>query len=183
MTTMHEFDPQALQVAALLPAIADEQLSAPTPCEEFTVSDLLDHLLGLTVAFRDAATKTPGTTAPADDWRSGIPRQLDALAAAWRDPAAWEGTTEAGGVELPAEEMGTVALNELVIHGWDLARATGQPYEPDPAATEAICAFLSAWENPEGTPGLFGPVVQIASDAPLLDRALGLTGRDPSWTP
>ncbi len=79
--------------------------------------------------------------------------------------------------------MGKVALNELVIHGWDLARATGQPYAPDATTTEAIFELLSAWENPDGTPGLFGPVVRVRSDAPMLDRAVGLSGRDPAWSP
>ena len=52
--------------------------------------------------------------------------RLDQLAEAWADPAAWEGLTEAGGLTMPAEVAGTVALDEVVLHGWDLARATGQ---------------------------------------------------------
>lgn len=61
-----------------------------------------------------------------------MPRQLTDLVEAWRDPAAWAGMTEAGGVRMPAEEMGVVALDELVLHGWDLARATGQPFRCEP---------------------------------------------------
>ena len=58
-----------------------------------------------------------------DDWRSRIPRDLAALAAAWRDPEAWTGMTRAGGIDLPGEIAGVVALDELVVHGWDVARA------------------------------------------------------------
>ena len=49
------------------------------------------------------------------------------MAEAWQDPAAWEGMTAAGGVDLRGEVAGVVALDELVIHGWDLAKAIGRP--------------------------------------------------------
>lgn len=191
--TTPDLDPPARQLRTLLGGVTDDQLAARTPCEAWTVGDLLDHLVGLTVAFRDAATKTTGPTTgtgppePAAahldaDWRSRLPEQLDALVTAWRDPAAWEGTTEAGGVTLPGAVAGQVALNELVVHSWDLARATGQPFECDPRSTETIFALLSQSAGEDGGEGLFGPVVQVPPGAPLLDRAIGLSGRDPSWT-
>jgi uncharacterized protein (TIGR03086 family) len=79
---------------------------------------------------------------------------------------------------------GAVAADELVIHGWDLARATGQEYEPHPAALQASYGFLlAAAEDPTRGGGIFGPVVPVPVDAPLLDRAVGLSGRDPGWKP
>ncbi|SCD39046.1 TIGR03086 family protein [Streptomyces sp. di188] len=115
---------------------------------------LLGHLLGLAVAFRDAGRKDLGATTdtgPQDAlpdvgpaWRAELPKALGELAEAWRDPAAWTGMTRAGGIDMPAEVTAAVALDELVIHGWDLARATGQPYTPDPAALESAHAFLLA---------------------------------------
>lgn len=69
--------------------------------------------------------------------------------------------TEAGGVTMPAETIGTVALDELVLHGWDLARATGQPFSCDPVSSAAVLAFTAASAQPEhaaGRDGLFGPV-------------------------
>jgi hypothetical protein len=50
------------------------------------------------------------------EWCTQLPRRIVELAEAWRDPAAWEGTAEAGGVTMPAEVMGVVALDELVLH-------------------------------------------------------------------
>jgi uncharacterized protein (TIGR03086 family) len=87
-------------------------------------------------------------------------------------------------VPLSGAEAGAVAVDELVIHGWDLARATGQPYEPDPAALQ-LChgLLLAAADDPSRGDGIFGPVVPVPEDAPLLDRAVGLSGRDPGWTP
>jgi uncharacterized protein (TIGR03086 family) len=106
------------------------------------------------------------------------------MAEAWRDPDAWTGQTRAGSVDLPGEVAGLVALDELVIHGWDVARASGQDYECDEASLTAIQPFLAPFAaSEEGTPGLFGPPVRIPNGAPLLDRTLALTGRDPAWSP
>ena len=78
--------------------------------------------------------------------------------------------TQAGPVELPAAIAAQVALNEVVVHGWDLAVATGRPYDPDPAAVETCLAFVSSFEPPEGGAaddgGLFGPPVPVPDDAP-----------------
>ena len=78
--------------------------------------------------------------------------------------------------------MGLVATNEITIHGWDLARATGQSYVCDPATARALVGFLGQAGGGDGE-GLFGPVVDVPPDASPLDRAVGLCGRDPSWTP
>jgi uncharacterized protein (TIGR03086 family) len=184
-----DLGPQARVVARLAEAVSDEQLADGTPCPEYAVRNLLGHLLGLSTAFRDAARKdlgattdTPPTTSVPDvgpGWREELPKVLAELADAWRDPAAWTGMTRAGGVDLPGEVGGAVAVDELVIHGWDLARATGQAYEPDPAALAAAHAFLAGAVDPVTGSGIFGPVVPVPDDAPLLDRALGLSGRDP----
>jgi uncharacterized protein (TIGR03086 family) len=92
--------------------------------------------------------------------------------------------TRAGGVEIPGEIAGVVALDEVVVHGWDLARASGQPYECDPGVLEVVHGFVSQFaDQPEAREGLFGPVVELSSSAPLLDRVIGLTGRDPAWSP
>jgi uncharacterized protein (TIGR03086 family) len=115
-----------------------------------------------------------------DDWRTSIPPRLDELAAAWSAPGAWEGTTVAAGVDLPAAMAGMFALDELVVHGWDLATATGQAYTPDPDAITALLEFLPAVAA-GGAPreGLFGPSVAVPEDASPLDQVLGLTGRTP----
>jgi uncharacterized protein (TIGR03086 family) len=80
--------------------------------------------------------------------------------------------------------MGVVALDELVLHGWDLARATGQPFKPDPTSTATVLAFTTEMAKPEHAAhrkGLYGPVVPVPEDAPPFDRALGFAGRDPKW--
>lgn len=196
---MLDLEPAAREVTRLLAGVTDEQLSQPTPCDGLPVAALLDHLMGLSLAFTWGARKTTGDRPDGvggpppepsvehlePDWRTVLPRRLAELAAAWRRPSAWQGTTMVGGVTLPGETMGVVALDELVLHGWDLARATGQSFSCDPASTEAVLAFTTEAARPEqaaGRDGLFGPVVAVPPDAPALDRALGLAGRDPGWT-
>src|SRR5690606_36440291 len=95
---------------------------------------------------------------------------------------AWDGDAEAGGITLPAPVRATVALDELVLHGWDLAVSTGQPFDADPRDLASLHEFLRD-TDPAGTPGLFGPVIEVDVAAPALDRLLGLAGRDPAWRP
>ncbi|MBR8641026.1 TIGR03086 family protein [Streptomyces tuirus] len=188
-----DLGPQTAVLARLAEGVTDEQLADPTPCPEYAVRHLLGHLAGLTVAFRDAGRKDLGVTtdtspdsalpALAPGWREELPKVLAELAGAWRDPAAWTGMTRAGGVDLPGGIAGLVAVDELVIHGWDLARATGQAYSPDPAALRTCHDFLAAAVDDPGRGEIFGPVVPVGPDASLLDRAVGLSGRDPGWTP
>ncbi|MGH8978233.1 MAG: TIGR03086 family metal-binding protein, partial [Acidimicrobiia bacterium] len=147
-----DLGPAANRMAALIRNVSDEQLAGPTPCPEYSLGDLVDHVGGLALAFAAAARKdvansgAQGPTADGslltDDWRTRIARDLDALAAAWRNPEAWSGMTQAGGIDLPGEVAGIVALDELVIHGWDVARASGQSYECDRGSLDAVRGFV-----------------------------------------
>jgi len=197
---MLDLEPAAREAARLLDGVTEEQLAGPTPCPGYPVAALLDHIMGFSLAFTWAARKTTATEGGSGesgpglanaehldpDWRTLLPRRLGELAEAWREPTAWQGMTEAGGMRMPAELIGAVALDELVLHGWDLARATGQPFTCDPVSTAAVLAFTSASAQPEraaSRDGLFGPVIDVPEDAPTFDRALGFAGRDPAWTP
>ncbi|MDT0266955.1 TIGR03086 family metal-binding protein [Streptomyces sp. DSM 44915] len=193
-----DLGPVTRRVAELLPGVADGHLDGPTPCPGMPVRDLLGHLLGLTLAFRAAARKEFGPLTDTDpnspdapppsldgDWRGRLADQLAELATAWQDPAAWRGQTRAGGIDLPGEVAGAVALNEVLVHGWDLARATGQPYDVDPAAAEVATALLAAdADDPEARQGdPFGPALPVPAGATPLTRVIALAGRSPSWTP
>ncbi|WP_432163849.1 TIGR03086 family metal-binding protein [Streptomyces tendae] len=193
-TATLDLGPQTRILARLADGVRDDRLADPTPCPDLAVRNLLGHLTGLAVAFRDAARKDLG---PATDtspevsvpdvgpgWREELAKVLGELADAWREPDAWTGMTRAGGIDLPGAVAGAVVADELVIHGWDLARATGQEYAPDPAALQAAYGLLAAAaEESERDAGMFGTVVPVPADAPLLERAVGLSGRDPGWTP
>lgn len=190
-----DLEPAARRMVALIGGVSDEMLDRPTPCPDYRLGDLVEHVGGLAMAFTMAATKDQGDAGPqgpsgdasrlAADWRTTIPRDVVALAEAWREPDAWTGMTRAGGLDLPGEVAGVVALDELVIHGWDVARASGQPYECDDQTLAVVHDFVAPFSLPgheAEREGLFGPVVDVPEGAPLLDRVLGMTGRDPART-
>lgn len=101
MTTMVDLGSAAAQMSSLLERVTDDQLTQPTPCPGYTLGDLIDHVSGLSQAFTAAATKAVGSgtsqgpsgdaSGLGDNWRTRIPKQLAALAYAWRDPNAWGG--------------------------------------------------------------------------------------------
>ncbi|MGP4056301.1 TIGR03086 family metal-binding protein [Mycobacterium sp. 4D054] len=178
------------RTATLLGQLADHQLSAVTPCRDMDLGALIAHIGGLSLAFEAAARKDFGVLTdtpprleerPDDDWRELYPARLAALAEAWRDPAAWQGTSRAGGVDFPAEVGGMIALGEVVVHGWDVAASAGLPYAVEDRVLEVLLPHVAAFAE-EPVEGLFAAPVPVSEEAPLLDRVLGLTGRDPSWT-
>ena len=161
-----DLEPATRRLATLVASVSADDLDAPTPCPQYAVGDLLDHIGGLALGFAAAARKErTDTTARAPsgnasrlepDWRDTIPHRLDALAEAWRDPGAWTGMTRVGGVDLPGEVAGVVALDELVVHGWDLARATNQPYECDRPALDVVHGLCSSSRHRRWRPGARG---------------------------
>ncbi|MFE0748394.1 TIGR03086 family metal-binding protein [Gordonia sp. NPDC058843] len=172
-------------------AITDTELDRPTPCPDMNVAALLAHVDGLSQAFAAAARKDfgPLTSTPPDPtqsrlspaWRDELRRHVRDLSDSWNDPAAWDGMTQAGGVELPAEVMGMVALSELVLHGWDVARAADITFDIPDEILQVVFDFHHPPQPQEERDGMFGPVVEVPDDAPLVDRLAGLAGRDPRW--
>jgi len=186
------------EVTRVVAQVHDDDLGRPTPCPGYDVAALLDHVMSLTRSFAIGARKedrsalrgesTPGHAAaehldPA--WRTELPARLHDLALAWAEPAAWEGET-AVGIPMPAAQAGVVALDEVVLHGWDLARAIGTDYRVADEHLDVVTGFLERVLEPELRPmrdGIFGPPLPYQDSTPRWDRALALAGRDPSWTP
>ncbi|MEV5357271.1 TIGR03086 family metal-binding protein [Streptomyces sp. NPDC086081] len=167
--------------------IGDEALAAPTPCAEYDVKALVNHLFQVIVQFQRLAVKEASDFGePADvvaqgpRWRERLVEEAERLVAAWSAPGAEEGTT--GAMGMPARLVGSMALLDLTVHVWDLARATGQD---DPGADAAVVAEL-AGAVAELAPtarrmGVFGEPVPEAEGASAFERLLARTGRNPSW--
>jgi uncharacterized protein (TIGR03086 family) len=180
------------RMADLVRAVPDGALGDPTPCPDYSLADLLEHIHGFARAFTFAARKDldpirqPPGQGSGDrlvaDWRTEIPAALTGMAAAWAEPGAQDGMSMAGGLEFPAEVVAVVAIEELVVHGWDVARSVGAEF--DPSATDLAIAggFLEQIAG-GGPPGAFGPPVPTPDSAPDVDQVIGLSGRDPGWTP
>ncbi|MCR5980613.1 TIGR03086 family protein [Gordonia jinghuaiqii] len=179
---------------AMTDSIPDTDLDRPTPCRGMNLAALLAHVDGLSQGLTAAARKDfgPLTSTPPDpaqnpqsqlptEWRDELHRHVHDLAESWADAAAWEGMTQAGGVELPAEIMGMVALSELVLHGWDVARAADTAFDIPDEILQAVFDFHHPPQPQVDRDRIFGPVVEVPDDAPLVDRLAGLAGRDPRW--
>lgn len=183
----------AAPAIATVRAITADQLTAPTPCREYDVRGLLNHLLFWGPSLIGAASHTLVTppaasdrevTLTEDDWADQLVTQIERLATAWGSPKAWEGTTRIAGPDpLPAPMIGGMVLTELVVHSWDLACATGQRPGSDPETLEFVHRELEKTADFGREMGAYGEAVPVASTAPVLDRLLGLAGRDPKWVP
>ena len=181
---MHDLGPATRELARVAAQVADDDLDRPTPCEDWTVRDLLGHLLSLTAHFATVARHEAGLrggppTELPPDWRALLEARLADLAAAWHEPGAWEGEGAAGGVAMPNAQLGVVALEEVVLHGWDLARAVGAPFTVAEDDLAPVAGFVAGFEHAstEQRAGLYGPTVEAGDDG--FARVLALAGRDP----
>jgi uncharacterized protein (TIGR03086 family) len=177
---MFDLSPATHEMLRLVTGIRDDQLDLPTPCAELSVAELLAHVHQLAAVFTANARKAPARppTTLVDGWRAAVPVQLDALACAWREPSAWEGRVTAGGVPMAARDNAVVAVEELTVHGWDLARATGQEIVVDDDRLDHVDRFFELFGDDP-----FGPAVRAPDDASRLQRVVARTGRDPRWSP
>ncbi|MGC4895522.1 TIGR03086 family metal-binding protein [Micromonospora sp. DT31] len=174
----------APRTAAVVRGIADDQLGLPTPCADYTVRDLLNHLFDVVVNFQALARREEvDWTRKADrlvgDWRARFATEAARLTEAWSDPAALEGISP--GMGLPQETLGWMALIDLTVHGWDLARTTGQELTVDPAVVAAGHEFMDRMGDTGQKMGAFGPPVATDAHPDTVEALLGRTGRDPAW--
>ncbi|MFI8193054.1 TIGR03086 family metal-binding protein [Streptomyces sp. NPDC085946] len=166
--------------------IPDEALAAPTPCGDYDVRALVNHLFHVVVEFRALAAKqpadfsrTPDRVGAGGDWREEFAGAAARLVAAWSAPGAEEGTT--GGMGLPARTVGCMALLDLTVHAWDLARATGRTYLPDAGVLDTLDEAVAEMAPTARRMGFFADPVPVARDAGRFEQLLAATGRDPSW--
>src|SRR5690348_8837142 len=113
-----------------------EQYSDKTPCTEWTVRDLLEHMIGVVAGLGAAAAGEPPTAFVLSDDPAGQFKSAAASAmAAWRTPGVLERVVDAGPGPMPGSVLASINLVDTAVHTWDLAAATGQPRElPTPVA-------------------------------------------------
>ncbi|WP_455352317.1 TIGR03086 family metal-binding protein [Streptomyces sp. SYSU K217416] len=170
--------------------VDDQQLGARTPCAEYDVRDLLNHLMHVVVGFQGLAARkeadfshTPDYLGPepAGDWRGRFAAETRLLVDAWAVPGAEEGTT--GAMNLPARTVGSMVLLDLTVHVWDLARATGQDFTPDAAVVSALGALVAETGPTARRMKMFAEPYPVPDEATPFEELLASTGRDPRWTP
>lgn len=174
----------------VLAAVPDEALGDPTPCSGWDVRDLANHLLGTTEAMRrigageDLDPDDPwGTSGDhmSEEWRDALTARLEAWASAWDSADAYEG--DAMGGQMPKQLVGQMAFAEMLLHGWDLARATGQSITPDETVVATAVEVMAQIGEMGRRMGAFESLVDTPADAGPLDQVLAQSGRHPGWTP
>jgi uncharacterized protein (TIGR03086 family) len=177
-------------LAPVVGNITGEQLHDPTPCTELDVEKLRAHVLGWLTTFADGFAD-PGGQAPlgrldgytvAADPAAEVHAASGTMAAALRGGAAGR-PMRLGDSAMPGEMALSMILWEYQVHGWDLARATGQPWSPPAKAAEESLEFAPGMltDDYQGDGKAFARRVPVTTTAPPLDRLLGLSGRDPAW--
>jgi uncharacterized protein (TIGR03086 family) len=167
------------------------QLGLPTPCTDWDVRTLLNHLIVWTSFSLEARAQggsvseelTERDFAGEPGFAAVYRAQLDRALAAWSDPAVWAGSLDVMGSATPAADVAALNLAEMVLHGWDLAAATGQRFQvSDAAAAAALQAVEANAELFRQYKGFAEPV-PVPAGASVLDQVLAASGRDPGWAP
>jgi uncharacterized protein (TIGR03086 family) len=160
------------QLAALLADVQPGASGDPTPCTEWTVQDLVDHVVAAPTRFTRMLRGEPidwsAPTPPAGDDPVGAFRShADDLLGAWREH---DGPVEQAGLDWQ--------LAELAVHTWDLATAVHAPTSTlDPLVAERAMAFMGASLTPENRAPVFGPQQPVPSDADAYGRIAAFAGR------
>ena len=186
---LQRYERRADAFEAKVAAVRPDQWANPSPCEKWDTGDVVDHMIAMHgYMLRPIGRAMPEPTGDRlADFRTARKTVRDLLA----DPAvAAQEVDTPNGTMTFAEQIDGVVSDDLVLHGWDLARATGQDEAMDPGDLERLWASMTAIPaelmEKYRTPGafgpdveVFGPEVRVDDSAPLQDRLLGLIGRKP----
>ncbi|MFH9266124.1 TIGR03086 family metal-binding protein [Streptomyces sp. NPDC017546] len=166
--------------------IEDGQLGGGTPCAEYDVRALVNHLFQVVVNFQALAAREEVDFGQvpefvAGDWRARFGAETARLVEAWSVPGVEEGTT--GQMGLPARTVGLMVLGDLTVHAWDLARATGADFVPEERVLDELGPGLAALAPQAREMKVFGEPFPVEEGATAFERLLAVTGRDPGWRP
>lgn len=163
-----------------------DQLDDRTPCPDFTVRDLLAHLLEAVVSLGAIGSgEPPAGVAPIGSDMGGVVEGYDAAVAStleiWRAEGAMEREYPAPWGPSSADQLLGFLLIEILVHGWDLAVATAQAPPADVGvAQEAYDWAVRTIDDRARIPGVYGPRVAVSSDASAIDQLAGFLGRSPA---
>jgi len=187
-------DPTTLQQACattghIVEQITDDQLVLPTPCDRWDVRALLNHVLGTLALGQALLSDKPSAVAmgpgelpdsdlvgddPHKAYRLGVEGLLRAAAGDTFDRVH---ATPFG--DMPGSILGGFTTLDIVVHGWDLATATGQPAALDDELAETVLAFAHQAITADTRGPRIGPEIPVSSDASLTDRLVAYLGRRP----
>jgi uncharacterized protein (TIGR03086 family) len=178
------------QTEAAVVAVTPEQLTLPTPCPEYDVRALLSHITGGLTRAALVGEGDPGALArpamasgvPDDAWPTAYRAAADRAIAAWADDTKLDTLFEVPWGKVPGRFVIAGYIQEILAHGWDLAKATGQPTDGDPELALFALAGAKRILPPDirGTDDIpFGPVVDVPPDATPYTQLAAWLGRHP----
>lgn len=176
---------------ALIAATPSERWSSPSPCAKWDARGVVDHIVVmLGVMLRPVGLASSAGPSVADDPLGAFRTARADVEALLTDPELSRQVTASPAGELSVADMvDQVVSQDLVHHGWDLAKATGQDATMHPGDVAELLPVVAALPPEVYEPGAYGPDIEVLGpkvgvpdDAPAQDRLLGLLGRDPHWT-
>jgi uncharacterized protein (TIGR03086 family) len=191
MNLHSEMAAAAAESARVVGGVRADQFSAATPCTDWDLHELLNHIILWTAYSAERRARdeqVPEELMNADfaaepGYAADYAAQLDKAVAAWSDPAAWQRNLNVMGSPTPAADVAALLIAEMVLHAWDAAKASGQSYTARDDVAEAVLGAVEAnaelFRKYQG----FAEPVQVPASASALDRALAQSGRDPAWVP
>jgi uncharacterized protein (TIGR03086 family) len=169
------YEHAAFTAADMARQVAPEQRQLPTPCSDWDVAALVDHMAGGAVYLMDAV----GVTSDSRPWPDPVAVK-ECLEALRRPGSLVQKCTSPAGFEWSVAEATAGTAMDQLVHTWDLAVAIGGDRQLDPQVVEAVVAmFLPQMPEIGRQAGLVGPEVPVSAGASAQDRLLGAMGRNP----
>lgn len=167
--------------------VKKEQLDDPTPCTDWTVRQLLNHIIGGCTTWAmggrgEIGDMSPDVNRVGDDHVAAYDRAARDVLEVFRSAGAMDRTFTMPWGESPGKANLGVAIADVIVHGWDLAQATGQQIDIDDDVADAAYQMTSGMMEPKGSfprGDAFAEPIEIAEDAPARDRLLAYLGRNP----
>jgi uncharacterized protein (TIGR03086 family) len=179
MEVLDQLDQLGPLLAGVVGGIRADQLDNPTPCARFTVRGVLDHMIGGATTFAAAFRGVEPSQVDTSDVLTSFEAALTGLAQAMHSPGALDRTVQAPFGEVPGVAFARFIVLDGLVHGWDLATATGQPYEPPETLVIEADAFAHQAIEPLRDGDTFAPAVDPAPSASPIQRLAAYTGRRP----
>lgn len=186
VTEMHD---RAIEIAnKVMGSVKPGQMSDSTPCTEFTVRDLINHLIGGNHMFAQVATGAKAEPAAGgkmpdlagDNPAKSFAESAKTVVQAWRQPGVLDQIAHLPFGDMPGQMALGIHFMEVLVHSWDLAKATGQDQKlPAELAEAALGMAQGIGSEMRGPGGPFGPVVQVPDSAPIHEKLVAQLGRKP----
>jgi uncharacterized protein (TIGR03086 family) len=165
---------------AVIAGVRPDQHGDKTPCEEWNVGDLLEHMIGVVDGLGAAAAgRERSPFVLGDDPAAQFRTASGATLAAWRTPGVLDRIVDGGAGPMPGHVLAGINLLDTATHAWDLATATGQPAALPEAVAAAALEASRATIAPEIRPGRFAPEVAAPADADTTTQLVAFLGRTP----